>query len=229
MGIRSRIKWTWKGSPRRSMPRLTSVPRGPLSSFMTRLLSSSGPEMASPSTATMRSPARMPALSEGPPGMAATTIRVSCWIKNSTPMPSKFPSMFSDIEASSSPEKYTVWGSNSSNMASMATSTSRVRSKVSTYKSSMRCKTFMSRAWSPDPPMCSWNDRPRGKSWPDSQAPQPRPNQSPTTRANANPNGCQFFIQEEQRFGPPLGSKTPNHLGPCRRSHTPPARCPLGG
>ena len=91
-------------------------------------------------------------------------------------------------------------------MASMATSTSRVRSKVSTYKSSMRCKTFMSRAWSPDPPMCSWNDRPR-QVVPDSQAPQPRPNQSPTTRATAIPTVASSSFRKSNDLDPRLVQK----------------------
>ena len=70
--------------------------------------------------------------------MAATTIKVSSWMMNSTPMPSKFPSMFSDMAANSSPLKYTVCGSNSSSMASMAASTNLPRLKLTTYKSSTR-------------------------------------------------------------------------------------------
>ena len=49
------------------------------------------PAMAVSLTATMRSPAMMPAFSEGPPLTVCMTRRVSSTMLNCTPMPSKLP------------------------------------------------------------------------------------------------------------------------------------------
>ena len=132
MGMRSRRSSTCLTVSARSNPTTTVVLRGPLSNSMTRWLVRSGPDMATESTVRMRSPARTPAFSEGPPGMAATTISVSCWMMNSTPMPSKLPSMGSARAANSSALMNKLCGSSFSNTASRATCSNSSRTTGST-------------------------------------------------------------------------------------------------
>ena len=75
------------------MPTLTLVPLLPLNNLKTSSFSSPVPAMVSPLTHIILSPERIPTLCDGPPDIGATTKIVSSSRLNSTPIPSKLPSI----------------------------------------------------------------------------------------------------------------------------------------
>ena len=139
------VKWSKSGVPCRLMPSFTWVPLGPRSFFITFSLLMESPTKAVSFTSTTRSPARMPTFSDGPPLMTATTMMVSFWMLNCTPMPLKLPSSSLLTISSSSAGIYTECGSRSSITAKMASSVSCSTSTVSTYCASMRWSSSSTR------------------------------------------------------------------------------------
>jgi len=79
----------------------TLVPLGPLSNLITLSFVIPTPATTVVSTFTIRSPAIIPNLSEGPLTIGDITIMVSSIIRNSTPIPSKLPSKGSFIPSKS--------------------------------------------------------------------------------------------------------------------------------
>ena len=92
-GILSRlmVKGSNSFTPARNTFTVTVEPFGPRKRRITSSVFIFTPAMTVSFTSMMRSPARMPTFSEGPPDTGWMTKRVSVAILNWIPMPSKFP------------------------------------------------------------------------------------------------------------------------------------------
>ena len=88
---RSSVKGIGSSIPARAILTSTSVPGRPRSDMTAR--SGFQPRADSPSTSTIRSPARMPARSPGVPGRALITVIHSPWRTISSPTPAYSPSV----------------------------------------------------------------------------------------------------------------------------------------
>lgn len=133
-GILSRftLKVSVSATSRLTTESFTIVPFGPRSLIIIWSRGIFTPDIAVSFTATMRSPATMPAFCDGPLAMVWITSRVSSTMLNCTPMPSKFPCSDSFICFVSFGVVYEECGSSLSSIPLMASSTSLFSSTEST-------------------------------------------------------------------------------------------------
>ena len=134
MSPRVMVKLSSFFADERFIPKSTLESFRPLNFFITLSIGSTLlPTKTVSLIVTIRSPGRIPAFSDGPPGITLTTVIVSFNILNCMPIPLKLPSSSSFTLSRSLAGIYAEWGSNSPIILGIAFSTSLLIFTVSTY------------------------------------------------------------------------------------------------